>query len=118
MKVGKYIFWGIFTLIIIFGLCLIFKELENYLPSESLSFALLVNFLLMFWFDVTVPKLKLKYDLSYFEVSVNERNIYKVLGIELYKKILKISGWEKFTNSKNPPLSSKIIDLRGREYLT
>lgn len=84
----------IFIIIVSMGLA---YALAYYISITSFAFAMALNFLLMASLLSLTETLKSEYNSSYFDVRLweNKGKIYESFGINYYRKILVLIGWEK-----------------------
>ncbi len=78
--------------------------LVNYIKMDSFSFAWALNFLLMLCVFAFTGILKSPLTSSYYLPKEWERGgkLYKLLGIDFFRKLLVVIGWEKLTKKSNP----------------
>ncbi|MFZ6820005.1 hypothetical protein [Undibacterium sp. Ji22W] len=71
---------------------------------QSLSFAWALNFLLMFWVSIFTETQTKELTSPYYTAKAWEREgkLYGYLGINLFRKMLVIIGWEKLNKKSNP----------------
>ncbi|MGH4138365.1 hypothetical protein [Clostridium sp.] len=85
----------------------------------SLSYSIVLNFLLMIWMSIVetllIPSLKS----PYFNIHPIEKEgkIYKYLGVHYFRKLLVLSGWEK-SRKKETPIRRSLTVLEYYEYRT
>ncbi len=106
--------------IMIIATCMIITFLFfPFMRMNSLSYAITINFLLMIWISIVESVIRPELKSSYFDSKHFERDgkIYKYLGVHFYRKLLKISGWEKERKEKTP-IIKKINALEYYEYRT
>ncbi|WP_183906736.1 glycosyl-4,4'-diaponeurosporenoate acyltransferase CrtO family protein [Rufibacter immobilis] len=83
----------------------------------SFGFAWTLNFLLMAWFTLLVNQLKPNLDSSFFlpKPFEMEGKLYRYAGINVYRKLLVWTGWEKITRKGNA-IQANVASLRTLEY--
>ncbi|WP_291633196.1 hypothetical protein [Clostridium sp.] len=90
-----------------------------FMSMSSLSYSIILNFLLMFWMSIVVtlwtPALKSSYFNSH--TIEDEGKIYKYLGVHFFRKLLVLSGWES-SRKKETPIRKSLILLEYYEYRT
>lgn len=86
-----------------------------YAGVEGFSFAVALNFILMACAAIFTETLKSPLSSPYFDVKEWERKgeIYEILGVNFYRKILVWIGWEKLNKKAKPVGKGKdvLIDL-------
>tara|TARA_R110002049_G_C9119071_1_gene558238 strand:- start:1248 stop:1814 length:567 start_codon:yes stop_codon:yes gene_type:complete len=119
-KKGRIIIWTIATFAFTVGICYGFSFYQKYFPFDSFIFAFELNFLMMGWFAFSTPHLKMSYKWNYFISKKIERNgkIYNSFGVNIFRKILVIIGWERITNSMNKSVKYNYENLKSREINT
>ncbi|RNI29053.1 hypothetical protein EFB08_06370 [Rufibacter latericius] len=87
--------------------------------TQSFVFSWVLNFMLMAWYTVLVTLFPLRLHAGYFNAQNWERSgrVYIYLGVPLYRKLLKVIGWEKL-NKKGNPIKKDISALRDQERNT
>ena len=85
----------------------------------SLSYSITLNFLMMIWISIVESLLKPALKSSHFNSYPIEREgkVYKYLGVNFYRKLLLLSGWEKI-RKKETPISRSLDLLLYYEYKT
>ncbi|MCE7070702.1 hypothetical protein LZG74_10330 [Dyadobacter sp. CY327] len=93
--------------------------LIHYIGMQSFSFAWILNFLLMASVLTFTETIKSPLTSPYFDTKPWERKgeIYESFGINFYRKILVLTGWEKL-NKKANPIAKNINDLTHLYYKT
>ncbi|MBE9584138.1 hypothetical protein IM792_06740 [Mucilaginibacter sp. JRF] len=78
--------------------------LARFVRMDSFSFAWALNFLLMMGALSFTETLKSDLSSSYYNAKQWERGgkVYEQLGINFYRKLLVIIGWEKLNKKNNP----------------
>ena len=119
-KKNRIIIWIIATFIVTAGICYGFSFFQKYFPFDSFIFAFELHFLMMGWFAFSTPYLKMSYDWNYFVPKKIEKygKIYNYFGVNIFRKILVIIGWERITNSMNKSMKNKYENLKARERNT
>ena len=119
-KITPFIIWTISSLIFTIGLCYLFSLTPKYSPFNSFIFAFDLNFLLMAWFAFSKNYVKISYNWNYFlpKYFENDGEIYKYFGVNIFRKILVIIGWEKLIKKMNVPVKCNIENLKKREENT
>ena len=119
-KKGRIIIWTITTIAVTAGICYLFSLFPKYFSFDSFIFAFELNFLLMGWVAFTTPLLKMNYEWTYFlpKNFENDGKIYNYFGVNIYRKILVIVGWEKITKSINMAVKNNIENIKSREKNT
>lgn len=118
IKVNKSTFFKwiiVFTATCGIGLFISFPIIK----MGSVSYSIILNFTLMIWMSIVetllIPALKSSYFICYpFEA---EGKIYRYLGVDYFRKILVLSGWEK-SRKKETPIRRSLILLEYYEYRT
>ncbi|WP_445455982.1 glycosyl-4,4'-diaponeurosporenoate acyltransferase CrtO family protein [Flavobacterium sp. HNIBRBA15423] len=90
-----------------------------YIGVEGFLFAWVLNFVLMMCVLTFTETLKSNFVSNYYKEKVWERRgkIYEKLGINLFRKLLVLVGWEKL-NKKANPVKNNIEALTHLEYRT
>ncbi|MGA0560560.1 hypothetical protein ACO2Q8_28100 [Larkinella sp. VNQ87] len=85
-------------------LVLIQFSLSNGMSVTSPLFSWVVNFALMFWFTIIESQFKPKLDYRYFASYPFEKEgkLYNSLGVHVYRRFLRLVGWEKQSRMANP----------------
>ena len=90
-----------------------------FISMGSLSYSILLNFTLMIWMSIAetllIPALKSSYFNS-LPIEA-EGKIYKYIGVDFFRKLLVLSGWEK-SRKKETPIRKSLILLEYYEYRT
>ncbi len=75
-----------------------------FMKMESFTFSWALNFLLMMWVSVFIEVQKSTLQWPYFNQHTWERRgkIYIYLGVDAFRKILVLIGWEKLIRKSNP----------------
>jgi hypothetical protein len=78
--------------------------LVHYIKMDSFAFAWVLNFMLMFFVVFFTEALKSQFNSSYFDKKEWEQHgkIYERLGVNLFRKLLVLIGWEKVIRKSNP----------------
>jgi hypothetical protein len=86
--------------------------LVYFFKLDSFSFAWALNFLLMFCAFAFTDGLKIQYTSSYYDEKAWEKKgkIYEYLGVNVFRKLLVLIGWEKVIR-KATPISKSADDL-------
>ncbi|MBN9482513.1 MAG: hypothetical protein BGO70_18200 [Bacteroidetes bacterium 43-93] len=87
----------------IFGIGSIYA-LVRYMKLDSFMFAWALNFLLMLFTQTFIETLKSPLTSSYYNEQKWERGgkVYQRFGIDLFRKLLVLIGWEKLTKKSSP----------------
>ncbi|MBU3180198.1 glycosyl-4,4'-diaponeurosporenoate acyltransferase CrtO family protein [Clostridium psychrophilum] len=89
------------------------------ISMSSLAYAIILNFLLMIWMSIVetllIPELKSSYFNS--QPIEMEGKIYKYIGVNFFRKLLVLSGWERSREKENP-IRKSLIPLEYYEYRT
>jgi len=90
-----------------------------YIGVEGFLFAWVLNFILMMCVLIFTETLKPNFVSNYYKEKVWEHRgkIYEKLGINIFRKLLVLVGWEKL-NKKANPVKNNIEDLTHLEYRT
>lgn len=118
IKVNKNTFlkW-IIVLITTCGVALLI--LFPFISMRSLAYSIILNFLLMIWMSIVetllIPQLKSSYFNS-LPIEM-EGKIYKYIGVQFFRELLVLSGWERSRKKENPIRRSLIL-LEYYEYRT
>jgi hypothetical protein len=93
--------------------------LTYYIKIDGFSFAWALNFLLMFCVLAFTEALKSPLTSSYYNEKGWEGRgkIYENLGINFFKKLLVLIGWERL-NKKSNPVENNIKSLMNLHYQT
>ena len=93
--------------------------LAYFIRMDSFAFAWALNFLLMIWVSALIEIIKSPLLSSYFDEKTWERRgkIYEYLGINFFRKILVLIGWEKVIR-KSTPLEKNAEALVGLHHQT
>jgi hypothetical protein len=72
--------------------------------TQSLAFAWALNFLLMFWVSIFVETYSTNLTSPYYTARAWEHKgkLYEYFGINLFRQLLVIIGWEKLNKKSNP----------------
>ena len=83
----------------------------------NFTFAWVLNFTLMAWFTYIDSLFNWKFDSKYFKVQPFEKggSIYKFFGVDYYRKLLVLVGWEKISRKENKIQNSR-DSLKKAEY--
>ncbi|MES2811296.1 MAG: hypothetical protein V4670_02395 [Bacteroidota bacterium] len=102
----------IFTIVLTYGLV-------NYIGVKGFLFAWSLNFMLMMCVFAFTETLKANFTSGYYKEKVWEHKgkIYENLGINLFRKLLVLVGWEKL-NKKANPVKNNLDALTHLEYRT
>ncbi len=102
----------IFTIILTYGLV-------NYVGVQGFLFAWVLNFMLMMCISIFTETLKTNFTSDYYKEKVWEYKgkVYEKLGINLFRKLLVLVGWEKL-NKKANPVKNNLDALTHLEYRT
>ena len=78
--------------------------LIKYTRMESFAFAIALNFLLMLFVVIFTDVLKSPFNFSHFDERKWERKgvVYESLGVNLFRKLLIWTGWEKVIRKAHP----------------
>nr|WP_315484333.1 hypothetical protein [uncultured Undibacterium sp.] len=78
--------------------------LAYYMRMDSFTFAWALNFLLMMWVSAFVEVANSPMTSAYYNEKGWERKgkIYTYLGVNLFRKLLVLVGWEKLTRKTSP----------------
>jgi hypothetical protein len=78
--------------------------LIHLMKLDSFVFAWALNFLLMFFVSINIELHKSPLTSSYFDAKPWEKKgkIYEHVGIDFFRKILVLIGWEKLNKKNNP----------------
>lgn len=90
-----------------------------FIDMSSLLYSITLNLLLMIWMSIVETLLILELKSSYFDshpIEV-EGKIYKYIGVDFFRKILVLSGWEKSRKNENP-IRKSLTSLEYYEYRT
>jgi len=89
------------------------------MSMSSLSYSILLNFLLMIWMSIVETLLMPTLKSSYFDShSIEEEGIiYKYFGVDIFRKLLVLIGWEK-SRKKETPIRRSLSLLEYYEYRT
>jgi hypothetical protein len=93
--------------------------LVHYIKMDGFPFAWVLNFLLMFFVVFFTGALKSELTSSYYDEKNWERRgkIYEDLGINFFRKVLVLTGWEKVIRKSNP-IEKNTKDLINLHYQT
>ena len=91
------------TSIIIAAIMSVFA-LTYFMKMDSFAFAWALNFLLMMWVSAFVEALKSPLASTYYNEKGWEQKgkIYELIGINYFRKLLVLIGWEKVIRKSNP----------------
>ncbi|WP_299711227.1 hypothetical protein [uncultured Tenacibaculum sp.] len=121
MRKFTYLLWSLFSLGIAFLICYIFSFFQKYYPFDGFIFATQIHFLMMAWMAIVMDYLKVKeITVKYFESQSFEKDgrIYEWIGINFFRRLLVLVGWEKVTNRMNPIIKKDLNVLITREKNT
>lgn len=113
---NRFLKWIIvFTATCGVGLFIIFP----FMGMGSLSYSITVNFLLMIWISIVLSLLRPALKSAYYNSRSFEKEgkIYKHLGVDFYRKLLVVSGWER-SRIKETPIRRSLDLLQYYEYRT
>lgn len=117
----RFLIWIMLTLVVSFGFSYLIRSfLLPTLPYSSLAFAFQLQFFLMAWFAFSTPYLKMDYASTYFLPKTFEKGgkIYSYFGVHIFRKVLVLIGWEKFTRSMMGTLKTDVASLKTIEKST
>jgi len=91
--------------------------LVHYLKMDRFTFAWSLNFMLMFYVSIFIETSKSQLTSSYYENFAWERSgkVYEGLGINLFRKLLVLIGWEKLTKKANPIEKDTMVLIKLHE---
>jgi hypothetical protein len=91
------------TSIIIAAIVSVFA-LTHFMKMDSFAYAWALNFLLMMWVSAFVEVLKSPLASTYYHEKEWEQKgrIYELIGINYFRKLLVLIGWEKVIRKSNP----------------
>ncbi|MBT8245429.1 MAG: hypothetical protein HKP48_05600 [Winogradskyella sp.] len=112
--------WPIATLWVSFLAIYGFLQVEKRFTVNSFLFAFDLHFVLMFWYAITLPWLKLKYDSSYYNIKPYENNgkVYTYFGVNVFRWFLRFMGWNRISDKSNGRVLKNIERLKKREKHT
>ena len=89
----------------------------KFLSFTNFTFAWVLNFTLMAWYTYIDSLFTWKLDSDYFRVRAFEKggSIYKFFGVNYFRKLLVLVGWEKISR-KGKKLSKSRESLKLAEY--
>jgi hypothetical protein len=119
-EINRFVIWIIATSIFLAGICYTFSLFPKYFPFDGFLFAFDLHLLLMAWFAFSITYLKISYEWNYFlpKSIENDGKIYNYFGVNIFRKILVIIGWEKITRKMNGTVKFNIENLKKREKNT
>lgn len=93
--------------------------LMRYMRLDSFAFAWALNFMLMLCVHIFIDALKSQLKLTYFDDRKWERKgkIYEYIGINLFRKLLVLIGWEKLIR-KGIPIEKSAEAMANLYYQT
>ena len=97
--------WKSLKLFVIFVITvLLLIWIVNYIGTKGFLFAWILNFILMTCVFMFTETLKSQFESDYYKEQNWEKSgkIYRSLGINLYRKLLVLVGWEKLNKKANP----------------
>jgi len=96
-----------------------FFILFPFMSMSSLLYSITLNFLLMIWMSIVETLLRPALKSSYFNSHPieDEGKIYEYLGVNFFRKLLVLSGWER-SRKKETPIRKSLILLEYYEYRT
>lgn len=105
---------SILATVIAFACCYFWGQFTGF---TSFSFAYVLHFILMPWYVYLDSVFKWKYNSSYFQTRdfENKGAIYKIFGVNFYRKLLFWSGWERISR-KDIRICNKKDALEFAEY--
>ncbi|MDR7211004.1 hypothetical protein [Flavobacterium piscis] len=91
----------------------------KYIGVTGFLFAWILNFMLMMCVLMFTETLKSKFGSNYYKTKdwENKGKIYETFGINLFRKLLVLVGWEKL-NKKSNPVKNDLEALLLLEYRT
>lgn len=91
----------------------------KYIGVTGFLFAWILNFMLMMCVLMFTETLKPKFDSGYYKTKdwENKGKIYENFGINIFRKLLVLVGWEKL-NKKSNPVKNDLEALVFLEYRT
>ena len=98
--IGKYLKAGIILLIVLFAIAYVAIRKG----PDSFVFAWILNFALMFGVFLLTNTFKFALASNYYNSKQWERQgkIYRWFGVDVFRKILVLIGWEKVIRASNP----------------
>lgn len=90
-----------------------------YIGVVGFQFAWILNFMLMMCVLIFTETLKSKFNSDYYKIKdwENRGKIYENFGINVFRKLLVLVGWEKL-NKKSNPVKNDLESLIHLEYRT
>ncbi|MCJ7690662.1 MAG: hypothetical protein MUO60_15290 [Clostridiaceae bacterium] len=118
MKVNKNTYFKWIIVLITTGGVVLFI-LFPVMNMTSILYSITLNFILMIWMSIVQTLLKLELKSSYFNSHSieDEGRIYKCFGVNFFRKLLVLSGWER-SRKKETPIKKSLIILEYYEYRT
>ena len=110
---------NIFITFIIIATIALTYTFVSYIIMTTFAFAWGLNFLLMMCVSIFLEVLKSDFTFEYYQEKTWEHKgiIYEKLGINIYRKLLVLIGWEKL-NKKANPVKNNLDALIHLEYKT
>ena len=95
---------SIFLIVIILFTVALTVGITYYIGVKGFLFAWILNFILMLCILMFTETLKSNFKSNYFKEKVWEKGgkIYEKLGINIFRKLLVLIGWEKLNKKANP----------------
>lgn len=111
-KISVLVFIAVITVGLVYALV-------HFISMASFSFAIALNFLLMACALTFTEALKSPLNAAYFDEKPWEAKgkIYELLGVNFYRKLLVVTGWEKL-NKKTKPVEKNTQALLNLHYRT
>lgn len=110
---------NLFIFLIIAGTILMLYYLVSWIGVKGFLFAWILNFMLMMCVFLFTETLKSPLQANYFREKSWESKgkTYERLGINIFRKLLVMLGWEKL-NKKDNPVAKNLKALNHLEYRT
>ncbi|MGB6268197.1 MAG: hypothetical protein WBF67_04230 [Olleya sp.] len=116
----KILLWIGLTVLVSILFFMLFDRFLKLFPFDSSVFAFELHFLLMAWYAITIPVLKLDYDSQYYNSKSFEKKgrLYVYFGVNLFRDFLKKIGWNKISDKSNGVVIKDLDRLKKREKHT
>lgn len=117
LKILLWIGLTVFASILFF---MLFDRFLKLFPFDSFVFAFDLHFLLMTWYAISIPFLKLDYKSNYYNLKPLEKHgeIYTCFGVNLFRGFLKKIGWNKISDKSSGVVIKDLDRLKKREKHT
>ena len=108
--------WIVLTIVVVFLIHLIAIAFPGIYPMDGFGYSIIYHFSMMFWFSIIMNRPFINYNHPYYHPKPLEANgrLYKKMGVDIYRILLKLIGWEKLTSLANAPVRRNSENLKTR----